>query len=241
MFINLLRIAIIFFTFGTVDILETYTLHSIDNIVYEDLSLRDIFESGNLVVNNDFSDGTIGWTTSSNSFTVTNGIANVIETTGDRGTLQSILSSSIENNNIYYCYRLKINSLSGGTIDFRLIDNSYNVRLYVTNNTIGDWVNVSNIFNVTSTVERILFIDSASGLTWNIELDYIYLLNLSNLFTTAPTQTQLDEWLSDYLEYKDNPSFEYTFKTLGIEHLILFTTSMLFWFYSLKLLRKAVK
>jgi len=240
MFINLLRIAIIFFTFGTVDILDSYTLHSIDNIVYEGLSLRDIFKDGNLVVNGDFSNGTTGWT----NLNVVPEIQIVNETVEFQMTSSINFRQTINglNNEIYYtALQTKIKSGTTGQYSIRLLTptSSLASNQIVINSSNANFEIKSGILTSVADFDRLQIPVTTIGDSIYV-IDNVYLIPMS-LFTTAPSQTQLDEWLIDYLEYKDNTSFEYTLKTLGIEHLILFTTSMLFWYYSLKLLRKAIK
>ena len=237
MFINLLRIAIIFFTFGTVDILETYTLHSIDNIVYEDLSLRDIFEDS--VLFNDTYDTDLNY-------------YDLSFITGDtfleNGQLKIFSNSTsfinkdlllIQNESYYISYKTIVIRYESGNLGLRFNNAASTLITFFSPTTIGTHNNSTIISNTFIGIDSFWFGNSYSG-NADVYYDNLFILPMS-IFAIAPTQTQLDEWLSDYLEYKDNPSFEYTFKTLGIEHLILFTSSMLFWFYSLKLLRKAVK
>jgi len=283
MFINLLRIAIIFFTFGTVDILDSYTLHSIDNIVYEGLSLRHIAENyldveiaelNNHTLKEVFEEG--------NEF---NGI--YITSPNASYDVEEIILAHNNDNNVYVGYNLKNVIPIGSNIYIRheIVSNTLNENLFTGGYTgsspfmssytiyVAGQEGISSAVYITDrealAPNRMIIFHSATsgvvtlknnicfvnidtlGISPSTDMDYYYLLYQTYndvyvgdkiiTFTTAPTQTQLDGWLSDYLKYKDNTSFEYTFKTLGIEHLILFTTSMLFWYYSLKLLRKAVK
>ena len=240
MFINLLRIAIIFFTFGTVDILDSYTLYSIDNIVYEDLSYRDIFENDTDIIT--LPNGTKTFEISGNNL-----IQRVKKYSLQESDFYTLNTTEI---NLDYVYIPKIS-------DFVFSSTSYSPAGYTYfEGYLGEKTYADN-------VDRIDYvITDASGIRWAIGVskgkynsltevkadlvDTIIYYQLESpivlhTFNTAPTQSQLDEWANDYLNNKDNPSFEYTYKTLGIEHLILFITSMLFWYYSLKLLRKAVK
>ena len=248
MFINLLRLAIIFFTFGTVDILDSYTLHSIDDIAYEELTYRDIFQE------NDFG-----------FYELLNGVK-TFEISGNY-LIQRINKYKLQESDISINYNVytniqvigfKKNILSNSLIIPDAIENIYLNDLSIPNFTRKENANNPDEpqyhymwFDYGDSYQEIYLIFPKDTFNSLIEAQ-LYLKDtiiyyqlydpiILHTFNNPPTQEELDLMLNYYLINKDNPSFEYTFKTLGIEHLILFTTSMLFWYYSLKLLRKAVK
>ena len=72
----------------------------LDEAIYEGLSLRDIFETNNLVVNGDFSDGTTGWSLSN----VESDIVNENIYYPDIATGNLIQSLNITLGNDYFVY-----------------------------------------------------------------------------------------------------------------------------------------
>ncbi len=243
MFVNLLRLAIIFFTFGTVDILDSYTLYSIDNIAYEDLSYRDIFQN--------YTEG----------ITLPNGVR-TFEITGNY-LIQRVKKYTLQASDVIALNTIntQVDIVAISIDEFQLFENWEFINYgYVIFDNIP-YKNFENDINNEYTfyyyyipplsVNALNYVipkgtyvslseaqDDLKDTIIYYQLDEPIVLHT---FNNPPTQDQLDEMLDYYLDNKDNPSYEYTFKILGIEHLILYTTSMLFWFYSLKLLRKAVK
>ena len=249
MFINLLRIAIIFFTFGTVDILDSYTLHSIDNIAYEELTYRDIFEQNDFGLY-DLPNGVKTFEISENDL-----VQRVKKYVLQESDITALYTSPNNVDLVRFSrsllsdyYSPSVATSTGGTT------NAVGWRNDITENPsfsgfddtskVGIFTTLLSIYNMDFLVPKDTYSSLAeaqadfSGQVIYYQIETPIVLHT---FTIAPTQTQLDEMLEYYLNNKDNPSYEYTFNTLGIEHLILFTTSMLFWYYSLKLLRKAVK
>ena len=250
MFINLLRIAIIFFTFGTVDILETYTLHSIDDIAYEELTYRDIFEELDVIgVGKNLFDKSDENVTLSKYVDVNgsilnsgagNAVSGYIRVKPSTVYIKSGLGLATNYGAAYYDKDKNfILYQSSSTGSFTTPSNAYYYRFTFFGTSI-DTVQLE-LGTVATTYEE--YFDSCmiiNGTTTKQLSDIVHWFGLEN-FDELITQEELNLMLNYYLINKDNPSYEYTFKTLGIEHLILFITSMLFWYYSLKLLRKAVK
>jgi hypothetical protein len=74
----------------------------------------------------------------------------------------------------------------------------------------------------------------------NIYTNNLYAVHLS-IFTTEPTQTQMDNMLEYYLNYVNHYDFDYTLKTLTITDLFLFTGHLIVWYVIIALIKKGVK
>jgi hypothetical protein len=74
----------------------------------------------------------------------------------------------------------------------------------------------------------------------NIYSNGLYAIHLS-IFTTEPTQTQMDNMLEYYLNYVNHYDFDYTLKTLTITDLFLFTGHLIVWYVIIALIKKGVK
>lgn len=186
--------------------------NALDEKIYEGLSLRDIFESGNLVVNGDFSDGTTGWTPFSSTLSnVNNNLITTSTVVTNSGFYQTLDLLNTLNDKIYVITSGKIidDTNSNGMYVWAGKDGLYNLTNIIAEDILFEnvFLTSSNIFtNDESTGYFTLYLQhrrSADGIGKTMEFDYIYALNLTTLFTTAPSKAQLDEWLALYLYLKN--------------------------------------
>jgi hypothetical protein len=244
--IRILTLLVSLFTFGLVDLADiTYEIPVQDMLYFRDtpiaelngLTLNDVFETGNLVTNGDFSDGTTGWTTGVvGSFNVNNGVARL--TGGGSTTNNMRLSKNIPlDTNTYY-------------LNIGLWQSSYNVLAYVIQQ--FDGTNLQSIYgsalkptsliytsSLTSSTMRYDFIISKTSnitLTEFFEIDNIYLLNITALGLTSLTKTQIDR----YYELWQNPQLNitYTINELDTQDLIILLASQSVWTIIIYILQK---
>ncbi len=158
---------------------------SVDEVVYEGLSYRDIFESGNLVENPLLTDGT-SWFNDS-GLTLSDDKAYYLDTVNSAGIYQDILLEIGVN------YYISIQIESAGTPLFGLqYRNSNYMMSYTYLYSLGQ---LSYIIEAVQT-DGIEFNGRTSGAAFT--MDNIFVIPMS-IFTTAPSQAQLDTWLATYL------------------------------------------
>ena len=167
------------------------------------LSLTQVFETGNLVTNGDFSDGTTGWSISGavSGFQVNDGIASFTATSNNSYVYQQ--KTLTLNNKYYYTSLLKADYPT-----FYL--NAYlNASPYTT--LIADYYNDSGVFethsgivtNNISTNNFVIRLRDYSGSGWTpVYFDDIYLLDLTTLNIADLTKEQMDYWFSIYQDSK---------------------------------------
>ncbi|HPF83587.1 MAG TPA: hypothetical protein PLV83_05465 [Bacilli bacterium] len=174
----------------------------LDTAIYEGLSLRDIFEDGNLVVNGDFSDGTTGW---SSTYSILTNVNNNLIITGNGSYSVMIVSQSLftnSNDNIYYNLKMRVTNSDAINFTVRKSTSAFIAESYPIEN---QWYSFSGITIDNIVGEFVIRNDYASSAIQNnkvLEVDYAFGIPLS-IFTIAPSQTQLDEWLDMYLTLKD--------------------------------------
>ena len=217
-----------------------YNLRTIDEPVYEGLSLRDIFEdtslfdSEQLVTNGDFSDGTIGWSLTTATGSVTSGVYS-FTATNENGRVEQEYMNTISNDKHYFVANIKSDSNlvllrttpsiytknHSGSGNFELLstigilsnDFAYNYITIRDERTSG-WTQIDvdfiYIFNISTLIANKQYsplyddtFDNMSDVYIQTQMDYWVLYPEQfidySLFTTAPTQSQLDEWLEQYL------------------------------------------
>ena len=176
---------------------QEYMEVSLDTPVYENLSLRDIFEDGNLVTNGDFS-------TTDNWLGINETTLKIIDETFefDMSASAGIRQLNINGLNTQILYIGLQSYVKSGTIG------QYSLRFLTSSNVLASNAVNINTSNISFEIESGLLTASAdfdrlqlavTGIGDKIYvIDNIHLIPMS-LFTTAPTQTQLDEWLDIYL------------------------------------------
>lgn len=171
---------------------QEYMQMSLDTAIYEGLSLRDIFETNNLVTNGDFSNGATGWNIfGTGSYDFANERFNVYDSDSVRtGIRQYILNVGIK----YYF-----------TFDLTVYNGRARIDNFSTNLVMDSTYNGFNSFIDTSLFEYFNIFSYQYDDDVAFKVDNIYIINMS-LFTTPPSQSQLDEWLDMYLTLKGSTS-----------------------------------
>ena len=175
---------------------QEYMQLSLDTPVYEGLSLRDIFESGNLVDETFAS----GWQLNNATGIVDNEKYN-FTANAQYGRVQSAYSI-VSGNQYYLNSRLKV--ISSNQVGIAIMNSGGSAILATS---LTDYQIISGIRIATANSNTFFGIIDYRPSGWTeINVDYFYVINLSTTFTTAPTQTQLDEWLDIYLTLTSNNS-----------------------------------
>ncbi|NLD46686.1 MAG: hypothetical protein GX660_05735 [Clostridiaceae bacterium] len=163
-----------------------------------------------LVTNGDFSDGTTGWTLPSATGSVSDGIYSFTPT-AQFGGLQQLTTIT---SGIKYYIISRIKASSG---DIRLyigVD-----EVYILSNETGSYETISGIIEPTINSPTIKVKDFSSSSWTQIEVDYIFTFNISNLIANkqysplysttfdlmsdAEIKAQMDLWVSYYDEWQD--------------------------------------
>lgn len=186
----------------TINDLEQYKITSIlDLKIYEGLSLRDIFEDGNLV-----------------------DVGSWISAYGNIITDDNIITLTITSTNANHRIEQNITGLAGNYYVHGEIFPKYSNRTSLTFGTLGtgidvltptinSWNTLSNILTSGVDITIIRFYhrtDTSYIVGDDILYRNIFVIPMS-LFTTAPSKAQLDEWLSFYID----PSTIVSFDTIG--------------------------
>jgi hypothetical protein len=164
----------------------------IDTIVYEGKSYRDIFETGNLLVNGDFEDGLDGWTARSTPPVVVDGVLTYTSASASSDIYRGGGLSINKDYFISYEY-----SLTQGTIFSRQgsADNTNSIDV----TTAGSGI-FSKVYATTTTNSNFIIGSGETGTTCTI--DNIKIIKLTDDFTTQPTQEQMDAWYNIYRQLK---------------------------------------
>jgi len=173
---------------------------------YNNLSLRQIFEDGQQLLNYEFDNGTTDWLFSTGTtFSVNNGIATIL-VDRQNGSIKQTNRNYIPNNLYYY----------GAKIDNQ---NRPNIRVVITDNTYWTYFFAFDAFsgyqfksaiqllpaNVSSNtgVRNFEIRDNNTSGYLNIYADTGILLNLTSLGIPTATKLEMDNLYLDYLKYKD--------------------------------------
>ena len=173
-------------------------------------TLREVFESGNLVVNGDFSDGITGWTTTTANQSVSLGI-NTFLATAENGRIKTI-SGSINTNKYFISARIKTNS---NLVGLRYFDTVYHSGS-------GEYEHLSHIATATVTLPEweIIVIDTHSSGWTQIDVDYVYAINITSLGIEDLTVEEIDYWFNVYQATKDKSMTSYLLEALNQRPLI---------------------
>ena len=186
-----------------INLLSGYLPPTIDEIVYEGFSYKDIFRTNNLILNSGFDNGTTNWNIINGA-----GLSNVDNElvviknniTGTFGTDSYI--PTIVGEQFYINYDAKYKTIIVSTpsvYNYFRIDTSY-----VSNNSetfilAPEFNNFSDILTATETKGVVqLHFRTGGNVSTEIVIDNIYLVSL-NIFSVPPTKVQLDTWFQTYL------------------------------------------
>jgi hypothetical protein len=166
------------------------------------LSLREVFEGGQLVVNGDFDNGTTSWTqVNTTGFTVNNGIAQ-FTVTSQFGRIQvsnnTLSLYGNQNDKMYVASRLKTSVTGNSQVTFSVNDGVSETNIFYTTSMNGFNL-LSNIRTIASnaTLFSPRIYDNRSSNFTQIEVDYIYAINLTALGINL-TKEQMDEYFAMY-------------------------------------------
>jgi len=198
---------------GTSKLDIAYTNKSIDEVVYEGLTLRDIFEHNNGASNPFFEDKD-GDSLADNyvninciNLGVSNGIQH-FENDGINTSYIGYVFNLLANINYYYAIDLKSTANNINAINH---SGSLGIIDYTGN---GLWQKLSIIFSHTVDFPgsfRIGFDNELSGNEW--EAKNFIIVNMS-LFAVEPTQLQMDIWVEMYLARRNLEKTELTYSDI---------------------------
>lgn len=255
MFVKLLHTLILIISLGTVNIVDTYTIHSIDNVINGyDLTYRDVFGDSlygegktNLIENGDFSlDNNIdGKPDNWNCWDLPSGYEYLegkfkLITIENNGSQQGLQSFYTYINHKYY-FSLDIDSINI-TLNNRFKPIVNDITLF----SINSEGKYSNIITATKDYQynpilRIYNYDNVNG--DYVVIDNVILYDLTSIFGSGnePTLEKFEEMLSYYETYHDYADISWSFNILGIEYLILFSSGLLLWYLFLKSIKKGFR
>ena len=174
---------------------QEYMQLSLDTPLYEGLSLRDIFEDYVF----DFNDGlTTGWSSSYPNVVITNSDNKLVY------TMDVIAGDSSLRNN--YFLSLDVDTDYYINVDLELLNGTVN-GVYAALSNVVSAVNLFNFSDIRTNSTSSIFIlrFKSMSIGASVSIDNLFVVPMS-LFTTAPTQSQLDEWLDIYLALTSNNS-----------------------------------
>lgn len=191
-----------------------YTNKSIDEIVYEGKTLRDIFEHGNEVSNPFFKDAdnnelADGYT---NNNCINLDVSNGVQSFENDGINTSYIGYSynlLANINYYYAIDMKASADNSNAMNH---SGSLGITDYTGN---GLWQRLSTIFSHSVDFAgsfRIGFDNELSNNEWAIK--NFALIVLDTMFIINPSQAQLDEWWNMYLVRKDLEKLELSYSDI---------------------------
>jgi len=163
------------------------------------LTLNELFIDNQLILNNEFDNGTNNWIAfDTSSFTVSGGIATFLPTTSTGQIRQTF---NILNNNNYY-FNTSVKAVSGKLVAMQLFQTAspFNSRFIQGITTNGVFQNISFLYNstITSTNEAIRIRTQDTTAFVNIDVDYVKAYNITALGIGNLTKAQLDTYFSIY-------------------------------------------
>jgi hypothetical protein len=201
---------------------QEYMQMSLDSVVYEGLSLRDIvenyidipigelnnhtlrevFEDGNLVVNGDFSDGTTGWT----SLLKAQVINDKLNVKGENDIARAQQPKVLILNNDYY-FRLDIQLISIASLSSNIICQIFGyttpAKIELPNTTLNDVKSLSMIHIPTLATSNVISLGRTTNQTFEANYDNVYLVDRTSLGIDHLTVEQMDYYYEMYQDFKD--------------------------------------
>ena len=169
---------------------------------YNNLTLRQIFEDGQLVNNPNFDTNYTGWTTFTiGSPVVIDGIVRYTATAVNGRLEQQFISNNSGANDIFYSVaRYKTNSVNN-----LFYINDGTAQWFVRHSGSGNFEIISSKQQMTAGATKVLIkIQDQRTSAWTeTQIDYIYSYNLTDLGISTATKIEMDNLYSDYLKYKN--------------------------------------
>jgi uncharacterized protein YcfL len=174
------------------------------------LTLNDVFDDGNLVLNGDFKNGTTGFTPIASTLSTTN---NILSITGTGSTAfpatTSLTFESVVNNTNYYLAS-KIRTLQTNTASMYMnirgsTSGNISTNLVINFPTQNLWYDISSKTNISTTLVGNVLIALGHNYTSTanangavMEVYYAYAINITSLGISSLTKAQLDTYFSIY-------------------------------------------
>lgn len=194
-FVNILTLGLV--SIATI----TTTTYHVDEPIEElnNLTLNEVFDDGNLIINGDFSNGTTSWINSSGTLTVDNGIAQFLATARYGYSYQKF--TTIGNHSYYYSIDFNISNYNQ-VGNYRL--NSITYPIYFNNfgYSLDVWNTHSFIATETNTSTNSIFTMRDYN-TSNFEpmfYDNVYVIDLTDLGIDNLTKQEIDDWYDIYVQ-----------------------------------------
>jgi len=202
------------------------------NEIFEDTSLIETYQ---LITNGNFSDGTIGWTTSNiATSSVSSGVVSFTATAAN-GRIFKITTNQV-GDKIYAAARLKVNSSDVTLMAFD-IGAQYSSIFHSGS---GNYELLSVLGTVLNLTTDVLGINDARTSGWTeINVDFIYEFNISTLITNkqySPLYQTTFDLMSDAQikaqmdEFVSKPYLFLDYELLGLDDLLISTTDMDYWY-----------
>ena len=172
------------------------------------LTLKEVFEDGNNVLNPDFNDGLNGWYSPTYTLTVSDNIL-----IASLGTSQF---SSVRQNNVYdinnqFYVSIRLRDTSGNSTRLVISELGTSNAIETFNPIINQWYTLSGIFNTIKDNGDLYIGNFGSSTTLEIDGNAsVYAINMTNLGLDNLTQEQMDYYYDRYLRYKDSTINDYT-------------------------------
>lgn len=181
---------------GTYDLDDTFNVLSSSSFLDLDIAelnnhtLREVFETNQLLTNSDFDNSTL-WTTASASLNINNGIAGILAT-AQFGGLVKVPSPVISGNYYYIVTKIKSDSnqvrlLFGSSSKPHSGNNQYEML---------------SLKHLSTASHSSLTADFRSSLWTTYYVDYIKLYNMNSLGISSLTVAQMDYWFNVYQSIK---------------------------------------
>ena len=186
-----------------------YINKTIDEVVYEGKTLRDIFEHGNEIKNPYFDNIDLSDYNQSNAVAnVVNGIAEILASALN-GTITQLYGVRTIGDYYYQSAKLKADS--------NLVSlNTNGSEGLINHSGSGLYEDLSDIYEVTSATNgylRIAMDSRSSGWTTNYA-DDIFVINLNDIFIIKPSKAQMDIWRDMFIARKDLEKIELTYSDI---------------------------
>jgi hypothetical protein len=252
MFLRLFNLIVLLITFGTVSVIDTYNIYSIDNTIPGyDLTYRDVF--GDSL----YGEGKTNLIDINNASSIygTKYLNNdILEITCD-GTHDVCYGvfyiGNHYNNKMYFSYDIKGN-LDTISLNYALQVSGtpyswlYPFSIITTN--LDNWNNNSVVYTISNDYNyRIMidakYTDSSIALNKTHYIKNLLVYDLTSIFGSGnePTLEEFEVMLEYYETYVNHYDFDYTLKTLTITDLFLFTGHLIVWYVIIDLIKKGFK
>jgi len=165
------------------------------------LKLSNVFETGNLVTNGDFSDGTTGWTKrrADGTFTVVDGVGQIVSSPTQ--TFDGIQQTfNFTNNNSLYI-KADVKSNQNASVSFGFFDGTNKIITFTPTNNFNQYSQINQV-SYTSGITNVLLFLRVEQLNTTFLFDNIYAINLTTHNLQAMTKTFMDDLFKAYQRYK---------------------------------------